>query len=456
MLKFVDTTASNYSRKRKDPPPRACDSCKRKKKRCPHTQQAEHTTQSTASTNGNDAFVVDVPDSPKSIPGPDRRAPSRRPVDGNDEAATSASGTSRLGTDVNDDQRPDKPTRTLTSTSRDARDQNPRFIGDMNPEVVFEGSIDPDLSNLTDNNGVGRWLAQHLNNSAHVKESSRPVPAFSVFGEYPPAIRQIFLPILEEDCLSTIPTVGQREAFLSVYFRYFQPIFPIVDQPTYEEYSESDPRRLLLEQGMCLAASAHPTLRSQLRLKDIEEPVTCAVFGKRIFGAMRVALDIGLVSDSAVVAQALVLMAFYYQGRSDSETASTMAFPVTQYVHSTGLHIPRYEDQADCDHAETLFCCIWAFDRLHAALQGKPVLMHERDIARSLKQAIDVQQPPFRLLLTIVELLDRVIKLYRPGNGQEDLQGEFSLFEDIVLRCGASKLTVSELGKHLQVVYNTY
>jgi hypothetical protein len=337
--------------------------------------------------------------------------------------------------------------RSVSASPRDARGSGSRFVGDMNPESVFPQPADPGSEESARAGGVGRWFAQQLTHEDTGKERLRAIPASSLFSAYPRALQQIFMPILEEESTSTIPPPLQRDALCSAYLDQFQPVLPIVDWSSHATLLESDHRRLLMEQGMCLVASADPAQSAQLYLRDEEALLTCAEFGKRVLAAMRVSIDIGLVTDKMVLIQALCLMALYCQGRDDGDNASMFTARAVQHAITLGLHIPERDDQVpDGDHAETLFCCVWVVDRLHAALQGRTVLIHERDIARPFHRAMNAQNPVFRLLLLVVEHLDRVFSVYRPGRHQDDLQGEFNLFEDLILKSEASTVPLRQLG----------
>jgi len=51
---------------------------------------------------------------------------------------------------------------------------------------------------------------------------------------------------------------------------------------------------------------------------------------------------------------------------------------------------------------------------MNAAFNGRPVLMHERDLRKDLTCCFEEQEPCFRVFLKVIELLDKVIDLYRP------------------------------------------
>ncbi|KAJ9660429.1 hypothetical protein H2198_002547 [Neophaeococcomyces mojaviensis] len=169
---------------------------------------------------------------------------------------------------------------------------------------------------------------------------------------------------------------------------------------------------------------------------------------------MRVAIEVGVVTDKVVLTQALALMSFWVDGREGSENSSLLIGRAVQYVHSLGLHIQGRDDEPQTAYNETLFCCIWAIDKMNAAFHGRPVLMHDRDIDRSLQRSFDTQNSAFKLLLHVVALLDRVIELYRPGGGTEDeLSGGFDTFEGLILKCDASQVSTRFLAT-IEILYH--
>ncbi len=118
-------------------------------------------------------------------------------------------------------------------------------------------------------------------------------------------------------------------------------------------------------------------------------------------------------------------------------------------MQSLGLHIKGQQAEHRDPHSTTLLCCVWAADRMNAAFNGRPVMMHERDLRKDLQHCFELQEPCFSLFLAVLPLLDKVIELYRPLSNFGDapsLTGEFPAFEDVVLQCGGSRIGTSALG----------
>lgn len=120
-------------------------------------------------------------------------------------------------------------------------------------------------------------------------------------------IQKVLVPMLEQECLSTIPPSDGLEALAKVYFDKVYPIFPVVSESALQSEHSSLPDRILLRQGICLAASKDNIARQYLTLGDATR-LSCREFGERISGAMRMAIEMGLATDKIVLIQALALL----------------------------------------------------------------------------------------------------------------------------------------------------
>ena len=82
--------------------------------------------------------------------------------------------------------------------------------------------------------------------------------------------------------------------------------------------------------------------------------------------------------------------------------------------------------------------------------------MHERDFGHDMKKCIAEQEPAFQLMLRIVDLLDRVISLYRPTN---EINGDFHdeafpAFEKLLDESGAHRIK-SHLTATIETFYHS-
>jgi hypothetical protein len=165
---------------------------------------------------------------------------------------------------------------------------------------------------------------------------------------------------------------------------------------------------------------------------------------------MRRIMALGLVADKIVRIPVLALLSHFSDSPDNEDVASQYLSQAMQHAISLGLHIERHYQTDAENYSITLFCSLWALDRMNAAFGGRPVMMHAIDIGRDLKQCFQAQKPAFRLLLEVTLLLDKVIGLYRPSFGEEAerLELEFPSFEEIAVSCTSQHVTTNFLGTY--------
>jgi hypothetical protein len=447
-LRFIETTQTSFERKRKHLY-RACEDCRKKKKRCFHTpDNVESQAQRLASGEapiGKDkvtrslAALTPPPSLGMLEPQPFAVSAS---LDG--RVVGIACDDHRASSVVSEDDR-----RRVAAVHADSTQAHAaRFIGDMNPEGVFFSTADTEArQNASTRGSIGVWLAEQGGQPSRLTERcAMPLPRPSLFHGFKPAIQRAIMPILEEECISTIPPLAHRNALRAAYYEKFHTLLPIVDKSTFDSLPEHSLSRLLLDQGMCLVASMDSSLRHHLCLSDDPAVLSPKDFGHRLLAAMRTNIEIGRATDKVLLIQLLALMSLFKEGPDGCENSLLTLGRAVQHLHSLGLHLRMEEDDTPWEHAGTLFCCIWLLDRLSAASQGRPVLMHERDISRSMQQCFEAQDPSFRL---VGLLLDEVVTLYRPDCTDTRFAHDFVLFEDLAVECQATQLPPHLLGKCL-------
>jgi hypothetical protein len=149
---------------------------------------------------------------------------------------------------------------------------------------------------------IGIWLTTKPNGFAQGSSPALQTPSNIFYGSGS-IIQKVMVPMLEQECLSTIPSSQRVEALCKIYFEKVHPILPIVDQHIYEALDHASPERVLLRQGMCLAASKNFSARHLLVLNDSEALLTSRQFGDRISSAMRLSMEMGLVTSKLVTIQ---------------------------------------------------------------------------------------------------------------------------------------------------------
>lgn len=93
---------------------------------------------------------------------------------------------------------------------------------------------------------------------------------------------------------STIPPPEKVAALSKIYFEKVHPIFPVVDQEAYHDLSPTDPGHVLLQQGICLAASKNFVARPHLIIALSSPPLSCREFGETLSGYV----TLGAVSNN--------------------------------------------------------------------------------------------------------------------------------------------------------------
>ena len=459
MFKFVNNDPSNPTGKRKQSQ-RACQNCRKRKKRCYHNDAGSNARQKTSNV-GQETSNIDSsllpPFSPATAPGtiPNDHQSTPNTNGLHQSPAVWVSGpptTSELAAST---PRPSPLTREENPLNgepeRDgSASLNSQFIGDLNPEGIFLTAMSPNAIRSAVDDGVGVWLAKALTSKGLQPASELPISSqSSLFYGSASLLPKVLVPVLEEETLSTLPPPPSIMALSNMYFEILHPIIPLIDQNRFENLPTTDPRRILLQQGICLAASKSFISNQHLILPGSDSPLTYREFGNRLSAAMRLILELGLVTDKIIRIQAFGLMSHFTNGPDNGDVASQLLSRAMQHTVSLGLHQQgHYERDAD-QYGITLFCSLWALDRMNAAFGGRPVMMHDRDIGWDLERCFESQQPCFRLILEVTLLLDKVIRLYTPSYSQEnsELKFEFPSFEELVTKCTVSHISTQFLGK---------
>jgi hypothetical protein len=465
MFKFVTPNLATIGQKRKQQP-RACEPCRRKKRRCGHNAAPE-SLPSDEQLSGNDQQTPsETQPTPKSLSDqdshdvsdqsgrqpivPHQSDPLQRPIQAAAPMDPPPVGTHEdngtgLSTDVHDAEalrlRDEYRDETLGS----------RFIGDLSPEGVILAASSPEKIGPTSVDTVGVWMAKQLINRVPDAESTTRNPSShtSLFNSSASVVQKVLIPLLEQEALSALPPPPNLLALSQMYFDKCHPIFPVVDEVGFRSLDSSDPRRVLLQQAICLAASRNFTSKSHLILPGTESPLSYREFGDRLFASMRLSVEMGLVTDKIVLVQALALMSQFANGPDSGDTSSQFCGRAINHSQFIGLHLKGQDDGNRDRYGTTLLCCLWALDLMNAAFNGRPVLMHERDFAVNIRQCIEQQEPCFRLLLEVTTIFDKVIELYRPSSTPIcfGLEVELPSFEELVMRCGASQVDAPLIGK---------
>jgi hypothetical protein len=320
MLRFVTADASTLGQKRK-PSQRACQQCRKRKKRCNHVETLQPSTAfrqpspkphaltgPSATAHGTQTFTAERDAYHRGPENFDEPVSNRAQSASSPFEVSSITASNFSGRDVPlvTGQASVSGQSETRSAFRDPEPLGSRFIGDLNPEGVFHAATSS-TSNIapTGQASTGIWLVDKLSSRAQNNSGSLAEQAESnCFYGYSPLVQKVLLPLLIEECLSVVPPQSELQALCNIYFRKNHPIFPVVDKAAFGSMDPTQPASILLKQGICLVASLNVDARSYLRLQDTSSTLSHREFGKRLSAAMRTSVDIGLVTEKIVLIQA--------------------------------------------------------------------------------------------------------------------------------------------------------
>ncbi|KAL2759758.1 hypothetical protein ACRALDRAFT_1079253 [Sodiomyces alcalophilus JCM 7366] len=404
MFRFVSDSVGGVGTKRKLSN-RACDTCRKRHKRCSHVRRT--TTASSPDVASVNASTASRPSSSEAT------ASTRKPT----------TDTAHL-----------------------------HFVGDLSPEASF-------LANRNRGRGagadqpprrgeIGVWLGQRPDPDDDVtapSDSQHDAPAVAVEPNQGTPFRPSGLmgleglyPQLRRECMSVLPPQHDFARLSDIYYTKFDPIFPVLHA---EEVSEKRDamEAAVLRQCICLMAALDPSARRHLRLgQDAGGVLSQTEFRSRIATAVKLALDADFIQDKMVQLQACIVMAFYVNKPSSGEVSAQYCAQAVQLTQMMGLHLGWPGDRGTTEKSRRVFWCVWTLDRLNAAANGRPVLIHHQDMDKRVLEAVPEQVPAFQLFIRISQFLDRVISKYRPHALPESQQPVTPSFDDLVCEAHAA------------------
>jgi hypothetical protein len=333
------------------------------------------------------------------------------------------------------------------SPASDARSPQtpPNFLGYLNPEAVLREQVHADRGKTIQSPSIapiGQWI-----------EERDPRPASSQPGSTSSRANEAGLQTTQESKVSRalqqyldavgvdiLPPRASQEALLQIYFASVHPLLPLVDKDLfYEQYSQGVEPRMLL-QAICIVASKHADAAKVLCLGDDPQPLSPRDFSQTLYNAVIVGIEAKLEKNRVVLIQVLALVSLHCEGPDGAEQASMHLAQAIHHAHTFGLqfgHQWKNQISESQGNMEDVFWCLWSLDKINACMNGRPLLMHDRDNSlRQLPTDPEKRSSPFGIWLQISEMLDKVIDYYRPGSRSAEETGwegdDFLGFEEMV------------------------
>lgn len=347
----------------------------------------------------------------------------------------------------------------LVPLSRVRKDDYLRFVGDLSPEASFlAGRNQRDgRSNTSRHGDVGVWLGEQQDHQGHAGDHRDAEPGMRATGTSPIqplglTCLQTFGQRLRQECMSVLPPAYELGLMIELFYAKIDPIFPILHDTTLERPNAME--SVALQQCICLTASLDPSLKSHLRLHHVEGVLSQADFRARVAAAVKQSLDMAFIRDTIILLQVCALMAFHASEPGCSDVSPYYSALAVHHSQTLGLHLGWPDEGTKGQGFTRMFWCVWALDRLSAATNGRPVLIHGRDMDQRIMGSESAQIPSFRLFIRISEFLDKVISQYRPHAMQEAQAAadDEPAFEDLVRETESMEIgnaLLGELGKTL-------
>ncbi|KAJ5531620.1 hypothetical protein N7527_005013 [Penicillium freii] len=407
---------------------RACNSCRHKKKRCYHNISEEQLANGASSPNISGLTSSQSPASQVSRRDEavrDRSASSRgERLNGSSLQNPAQQGAAFIAPDA--------------SPATDVDQESRRFACDSHPVATLMEQNESRLKEGRSQKGdVGAWLSAEESSIDQVE-----TPGSSSQTGLGTHVHPDWLP--PKDC---------EEALVDIYFRRIHPLLPLFDEDSVRSQHRAGRLPLRLVQVICLIAAKDQGAVPFLCLGPNSNTLPLEKFSSILYtDAMQ---NVSRRPEKKVLAiQILALLSLHEWGSTGSEDCSLNLAQAIQHAQTMGLHL-LWPDQHPGTSSRGIFWCLWSLDRWNAAMNGRPLIIHDGDKIQGVDDVVSTFQSPFRVWLRIADKLGEVIHFYRPIMKDMD-QSEVDLpsFEDIVEHCEAWDMS-PDLLESLELVYHS-
>ncbi|KAL2163312.1 hypothetical protein VTH06DRAFT_5369 [Thermothelomyces fergusii] len=226
-----------------------------------------------------------------------------------------------------------------------------------------------------------------------------------------------------------MPSDTEWRAMRDLYLTKIHPIFPIYEKSTLTSLPQERGLRELIQASVCLAAATDPEThrlltfklqshgggRAQKLVPYDEYSRDMASFINKRLAELQENRQIPLTNQIQVMA----LTCLYWQPTSSTERFEplTLYAKLVSLVHTHGVHLGILaRGHSECcteGRGKRIFKCLYALDRLLAAISARPLMFHNDDLTQ-VPHPDDQDSPIFRLFISLILLLDQVFELYRP------------------------------------------
>jgi hypothetical protein len=303
-----------------------------------------------------------------------------------------------------------------------------QFISDLHPEAGFleRNSSRPRHPGAKATANVGVWVdKQEWNELIRQRDATNGATSNGQL-EGPPFTTQR-LPR---------PTSAQVAGLIDVYFRKLHPMLPLIDELEFREayVAGTVPEPYL--HAICIVAAKDKDAEPFLHTPGTDTPIAPRDFCSGLQSSVKGALAVSSRYDRLTLIRMSALISFHIEGPDGAEDASMFVTQAMHHCQTLGLHLGQQSSlpTRTTRPMKLLFWTIWTLDRFNAAINGRPIIMADHDIAIEPFEKGESEFPAFEILLRIAHIMNDVIGFYRPGNpptvtGWEEV---FPGFEEII------------------------
>ncbi|KAF1813036.1 hypothetical protein P152DRAFT_336219 [Eremomyces bilateralis CBS 781.70] len=396
---------------------RACESCKKRRKRCTH--------------------VFDEPDAVSAnepqvkLP---RKAPSSPQAQGQGgivvKSQVKSTGNLFKASVLNGDGH-ETPS---GSQKRSKSPVPPRFYGYLHPETELRHQIrDQSRNPQVLRHQCGYWIQTEDGSEMPAAGLPRESLALSDLSN---SAQEALSKYLHAVDFGICPPRQHQDAMLEIFFSFVHPLLPVVEKDVFlKQYAERSEPRLLL-QVLCIIASKHDQARKHLYLGQSTELLSPRDFAQRLYKSVCAALDARQEPNRIVLIQINALLSMYSEGYDGFEQASFHLVTAIHHAHTIGLQFGRARQSHHDEYLDNLWWCLWSLDRVTAFTCGRPLSINDRDNRLDkITTQEDRKYTPFGIWLQLCENVDTVINYYRPTNEpltNNGWESNFPAFEDFL------------------------
>lgn len=294
------------------------------------------------------------------------------------------------------------------------------FVCDSNPVVTLLEEGGSRLERGQSHRGdVGGWLRHEDTITREGEPHGSSIPTQN---------RSLHL-----EMVNLLPPKQNQEALMDIYFRRIHPILPLMDESDIRIQFQGGKLSSRLIQSICLVASKDRSAASLLCLDQDSTILTLETFSNLLYEDIVHNMPRKIERKRVTTIQILALLSLHEWGPTGFEDCSLHLTQAIHHAQTIGLHLVRSGDQRFSPSLKALFWCLWSLDRWNAVMNGRPVMIHDRDMGQRVDGVFSLFDSPFRTWLSLTDKLDEVIRFYRPlADGIDEQELDLPSFEELV------------------------